>query len=308
MTLDALPTTFELNNGVRIPTVGLGTWQAPLNVTREAVAFALQQGYRLLDCAYIYLNEREVGEGIRLSGVPREDIFVTSKVWNLHQDDVGAGLGRTLDNLGLDYVDLYLVHWPIRFFPDPTAANPLRPLNPDGTYKVDRSWDQARTWAGMEAVYAAGKARAIGVCNWSIPYLEELAKSWKVVPAVNQVENHPFLPQHALKAYCDDRGILLEAYSPLGGPGAPVLQDDDIVAVAKRNGVSAACVLISYQVNRGIVPLPKSVSHERLVQNLQVVRLPPGDMALLDGLAARGKAQRLNKPPFCWDLGFDDWD
>ncbi|WOO83280.1 D-galacturonate reductase [Vanrija pseudolonga] len=321
MTLDndELPKTFVLNNGVQIPTVGLGTWQAPLNATRDAVSFALQQGYRHLDCAYIYLNEREVGEGIRASGVPRSEVFVTSKVWNLFQDDVAGNLEKTLDNLGLDYVDLYntsltlgvlqLVHWPIKFLPaDAGAPNPLRPLNPDGTYKVDRTWDQGVTWAGMEAVYAAGKARAIGVCNWSIPYLEALAKSWKVVPAVNQVENHPFLPQHALKAWCDARGILLEAYSPLGGPGAPVLQDEDIVAVAKRNGVTPATVLISYQVNRGIVPLPKSVSHERLVQNLRVVRLSAEDMALLDGLAAKGKAQRLNKPPFCWDLGFDDWD
>lgn len=181
------------------------------------------------------------------------------------------------------------------------------PVNPDGTRATDRSWDQSETWRQMEELYKSGKVKAIGVANWSIPYLEELKKKWTVVPAVNQVELHPFLPQHALKAWCDDNGILLEAYSPLGSEGAPLMEDADIQEVAKRNGVSPATVLISYHVNRGLVVLPKSTTEKRIKSNLEVIPLSSADMELLNGLAAKGKAKRINTPLFGWDLGFDDW-
>ncbi|UDD65770.1 hypothetical protein AFCA_012940 [Aspergillus flavus] len=268
------PSHFKLNTGAQIPAVGLG-------------------------------NEHEVGQGIKDSGVPREKIFITSKLWNTHQPNVAEGLQKTLNALGTDYLDLYLIHWPVRLVPNESSE--LLPVNPDGTRSVDRSWDQSETWRQMEEVYKSGKVKAIGVANWSIPYLEELKKKWTVVPAVNQVELHPFLPQHALKEWCDKHGILLEAYSPLGSEGAPLMSDPVIQEIAKKNGVSAATILISYHVNRGVVVLPKSVKESRISSNSQVIPLSQEDMNVLNGLAAQGKAKRINTPLFGWDLGFDDW-
>lgn len=193
-----------------------------------------------------------MGLGIKDSGVPRGDIFITSKLWNTHHPNVKEGLQRTLDALGTDYLDLYVWNTsrpnssaeliyasagalacsvgpgeharstslclpPLTTMQNETSE--LLPVNPDGSRSVDRSWDQSETWRQMEEVFKSGKVKAIGVANWSIIYLEELRKKWTVVPAVNQVELHPFLPQHDLKKYCDDLGILLEAYSPLGSTG-----------------------------------------------------------------------------------------
>ncbi|KAK7225432.1 hypothetical protein V2G26_013435 [Clonostachys chloroleuca] len=282
----------KLNTGATIPSVGLGTWRS-------------EPGYRHIDAALIYGNEHEVGQGIKDSGVPREEIFLTSKLWNTHQPNVAEGLKKSLDALGTDYLDLYLIHWPVRLVPNETSE--LLPVNPDGTRSVDRSWDQSETWRQMEEAYNSGKVKAIGVANWSIPYLEELRKTWRIVPAVNQVELHPFLPQHKLREYCAKYGILLEAYSPLGSAGAPLMSDDDIQGIAKKNNVSPATVLISYHVNKGVVVLPKSVHEKRIVSNKEVVELSQEDLGLLDGLAARGKAKRINTPLFGWDLGFDDW-
>ncbi|CAI7606176.1 unnamed protein product [Penicillium viridicatum] len=298
-------THFKLNTGAQIPSIGLGTWRSEPGQVRKAVSFALQNGYSHIDAALIYGNEHEVGQGIKDSNVPRENIFITSKLWNTHQSNVAEGLQKTLDALGTDYLDLYLIHWPVRLVPNESSA--LLPVNPDGTRSVDRSWDQGETWRQMEEVYKAGKVRAIGVANWSIPYLEELKKKWTVVPAVNQVELHPFLPQHALKDWCDKHGILLEAYSPLGSEGAPLMADPAIQEIAKKNGISPATVLISYHVNRGVVVLPKSINENRIVGNRQIVPLSREDMDVLNGLAAQGKAKRINTPLFGWDLGFDDW-
>lgn len=298
-------THFKLNTGAQIPAVGLGTWKSEPGEVQKAVAFALKDGYRHIDAALIYGNENEVGQGIKDSGVPRGEIFITSKLWNTHHTDVKEGLQKTLDALGVDYLDLYLIHWPVRLVPNETSE--LLPTNPDGTRSIDRSWDQSKTWRQMEEVYKSGKVKAIGVANWSIPYLEELRKSWTIVPAVNQVELHPLLPQHELKEYCDKLGILLEAYSPLGSTGAPIMSDPEIQQIAEKNGVSAATILISYHVNKGVVVLPKSVTEERISRNREVIPLSKEDLAVLDGLAANGKAKRLNTPLWGFDLGFADW-
>ncbi|KAL2410965.1 D-galacturonate reductase [Exophiala dermatitidis] len=301
----APPTHFTLNTGAKIPAVGLGTWQSKPGEVRKAVAFALKDGYRHIDTALIYGNEKEVGQGIKDSGVPREEIFLTSKLWNTHHPNVKEGLQKSLDALGVDYLDLYLIHWPVRLVPNESSE--LLPVNPDGRRSVDRSWDQSETWRQMEEVYKSGKVKAIGVANWSIPYLEELRKKWTVVPAVNQVELHPFLPQHELKQYCENLGILLEAYSPLGSTGAPIMSDSEIQQIADRNGVAAATILISYHVNKGVVVLPKSVTESRISSNKEVISLSKEDLAVLDGLAANGKAKRLNTPLWGFDLGFADW-
>ncbi|KAJ3549628.1 hypothetical protein NM208_g409 [Fusarium decemcellulare] len=302
-------THFTLNTGAQIPAVGLGTWQSKPGEVRKAVAYALEDGYRHIDAALIYGNEKEVGQGIKDSRVPREEIFLTSKLWNTHQPNVAEGLQKTLDALDVDYLDLYLIHWPVRLVPrrQQNDTSELLPVNPDGTRSVDRSWDQGETWRQMEEVYKSGKVKAIGVANWSIPYLEELRKTWKTIPAVNQVELHPFLPQHKLREYCQRLGILLEAYSPLGSTGAPIMSDDEIQNIANKHGVSAATILISYHVNKGVVVLPKSVSETRISSNKEVISLPEEDLAVLDGLAANGKAKRINTPLWGFDLGFADW-
>lgn len=301
----APPTHFTLNTGAKIPAVGLGTWQSKPGEVRKAVAFALKDGYRHIDAALIYGNENEVGLGIKDSGLPREEIFLTSKLWNTHHPNVKEGLQKTLEALGVDYLDLYLIHWPVRLVPNETSE--LLPVNPDGTRSVDRSWDQSETWRQMEEVYKSGKVKAIGLANWSIPYLEELRKTWTVVPAVNQVELHPFLPQHKLREYCENLGILLEAYSPLGSTGAPLMSDPDIQRIADKNSAPAATILISYHVNKGVVVLPKSVTEKRISSNKEVIPLSKEDLAVLDGLATNGKAKRINTPLWGFDLGFDDW-
>ncbi|KAF4119291.1 LOW QUALITY PROTEIN: glycerol 2-dehydrogenase (NADP+) [Geosmithia morbida] len=302
----SVPTEFTLNTGAKIPAVGLGTWQAAPGEVRVAVADAIKHGYRHIDAALQNTgNENEVGQGIRDSGVPREEIFLTSKLWNTYHDNVKEGLQKSLDALGVDYLDLYLIHWPVRLVPN--GSSEFFPVNPDGTRAVDRSWNLADTWRQMEEVYNSGKVKAIGVSNWSIPYLEELSKTWTVVPAVNQVELHPYLPQHELRQYCADKGILLEAYSPLGSSGAPLMSDSEIQKIADAKGVSPATILISYHVNKGTVVLPKSVSEKRIASNREVVKLSGDELAVLDGLAAAGKAKRINTPPWGFDLGFADW-
>lgn len=174
----------------------------------------------------------------------------------------------------------------------------------------------------MEQLYESGKVKAIGLANWSIPYLKELEKTWKIVPAANQVELHPFLPQHELREHCQKLGILMEAYSPLGSTGksyphrklawqltsgAPLMSDRDIETIAKKHGVSAATILISYHVNKGTVVIPKSVNETRISENRKAISLSKEDIGKLDELAAGGKAQRINTPLWGWDLGFDDW-
>ncbi|TDZ31473.1 D-galacturonate reductase [Colletotrichum spinosum] len=300
-----MSTSFTLNTGAAIPAVGLGTWKSEPGEVRKAVAYALRDGYRHIDAALIYGNEHDVGQGIKDSGIPREDIFITSKLWNTHHPNAKEGLQKTLDALGTDYLDLYLIHWPVRLVPNESSE--LLPVNPDGTRSVDRSWDQGETWRQMEELYKSGKVKAIGVANWSIPYLEQLRRTWTVVPAVNQVELHPYLPQHELRAYCKNLGIFLEVYSPLGSTGAPLMSDPEIQQIADKHNVSAATVLISYHVSDGIAALPKSVSESRITSNRQVVKLSREDVDVLNGLAAKGKAKRINTPLWGWDLGFNDW-
>ena len=189
----------------------------------------------------------------------------------------------------------------------PNETSELFPVKPDGSRNIDRTWNQADTWKQMEALVAKGKVKAIGVSNFSELYLERLSKTWKIAPAVNQVELHPYNPQHSLKAYCDAKGIVLEAYSPLGSNDSPLHSDETLKAIAAKHGVSVATVLISYQVNRGVVVLPKSVTPSRIDDNKKIIKLDAEDMDKLNALAASGKQQRVVSPPWGTDLGFSDW-
>ncbi|KFY26674.1 hypothetical protein V493_03945 [Pseudogymnoascus sp. VKM F-4281 (FW-2241)] len=285
----SVPDQFELNTGASIPSIGLGTWQAKPGEVGKAVVHALESGYKHLDCALVYQNGKW------------GDIIL----WNTHQNCVAEGLELSLKALQTDYLDLYLIHWPVRLVPNETSA--LFPTNEDGTRSVDSSWDQQETWRQMEEVYKSGKVKAIGVSNWSIPYLQHLSKTWKVVPAVNQVELHPYNSQHQLKKWCEDRGILLQAYCPLGSTSSPLLADPQIVDMAAKYKVTPATILISYQINRGCIVLPKSVTPSRIEENLKVVHIAGEDMDLLESMAAGGKQQRVNTPLWGHDLGFDDW-
>lgn len=246
--------TFPLNSGQKMPAVGYGTWQAAPGVVAEGVYHALKSGYRLLDCAYCYGNEAEVGQGLARAisegVVKRADVFVVTKVWATYNTRVQLGLDKSLKNLGLDYVDLFLVHWPLLM--NPEGNDDKFPKLPDGSRDIIREgYHHTDTWRQMEALVdpaqGAGKqARAIGVCNYSRRYLEELLKTAKVVPAVNQIENHPALPQNDIVGLAKEKGIHIMAYSPLGSTGGPLFKEEVVTKIAQKHGVEPATVLLSW--------------------------------------------------------------
>ncbi|MDQ1657481.1 MAG: 2,5-diketo-D-gluconate reductase [Cryptosporangiaceae bacterium] len=260
-----------LNNGVTIPQVGFGVFQVPDAQTAAAVAEALALGYRHIDTATLYRNERSVGQAIRESGIPREEIFVTTKLWNTDQghDKAGRAFAASLDRLGLDYVDLYLIHWPV------PAANRY-----------------TETWAALEKLLADGRTRAIGVSNFEPAHLERLFAESSVVPAVNQIELHPYLGQRRLREVHAEHGIVTESWSPIarGGQGG-LLTDPVITAIAGRIGRTPAQVILRWHVQHGLVPLPRSVTPSRIAENLDVFSfaLTDDDIVAIDGLDRDGR-------------------
>ncbi|KAI6350623.1 H/ACA snoRNP pseudouridylase subunit [Pyricularia grisea] len=303
---------FTLNTGAKIPAFGLGTWQGDKGVIKEAVLTAIKSGYRLIDGAYVYGNEEEVGEGIReaiSSGiVKREDLFVVSKCWATYTTRCELGLDKSLKLLGLDYVDLYLVHWPILM--NPEGDDEKFPKLPDGSRDIIRTHNHVDTWKLMEKLPATGKTKAVGVSNYSKAWLEQLLPHATIVPAVNQVENHPQLPQQELVDFCKEKGIHIMAYSPLGSTGGPLLTAEPVVKIAEKHGISPAAVLLGYQISRGITVIPKSVNPDRIKANAQLKDLDADDMKVLNDyseqLAKDGKLNRYVFPPFGTDFGFPD--
>lgn len=256
--------TITLNNGTVIPQIGLGVFRTPDgDTTVNAVRAALEAGYRHIDTARIYGNEASVGEGIRQSGVPREDVFVTTKLWN---DDIRAhrakaAFNESLDRLGLDYVNLYLIHWPA-----------------DG-------WQQA--WDDLQEIAASGRAKAIGVSNFHQHHLNELLKNSDVVPAVDQIESSPQFTNQELVDFVHGHGIAVEAWSPLGGTGGNLLTDPLLAQIGAKYGKSAAQVVIRWHLQRGIVVLPKSTHAERIRENFDVFdfALTDADIAAINTLS-----------------------
>jgi 2,5-diketo-D-gluconate reductase A len=237
--------TIPLNNGVEIPQLGFGVYQVKPEETAEAVQAALEIGYRHIDTAEMYGNEKGVGEGIRNSGVPREEVFVTSKLNNgfhAHADALRA-FDQSLADLGFDYLDLFLVHWPLP--------------------GIDV--DFVETWKAMEEIYHSGRAKAIGVSNFTQHHLGRLLAETEVRPAVNQIEVHPYLAQDALRAFGAEHEIATEAWSPIAQ--GKVLDDPTIVRVAERNGRTAAQVTLRWHVQRGDIVFPKSVTRSRVEEN-----------------------------------------
>ncbi|CAH2354249.1 putative reductase 1 [[Candida] railenensis] len=264
--------TIKLNSGYSIPVIGLGTWQATeKGAAANAVKVALQNGYRHIDTAAIYGNEEEVGQGIKESGIPRSEIFVTTKLWNKDQRTAEDALTTSLKKLGLDYVDLYLIHWPI-------------PLKQDGS--VDTEWDVNSTYKSLQKLVAAGKTKSIGVSNFNKQQLERLLADPEVTitPAVNQIEGHPLLPQPELFDYLTKNGIHAEYYSPLGSTGAPLFKYELVTSLAKKYNAEPAQILISWAVQKGAIVLPKSVTSSRVIDNLSTLTLSDEDFKALSTL------------------------
>ncbi|EGY19449.1 Aldehyde reductase 1 like protein [Verticillium longisporum] len=288
--------SFKLNSGHSIPAVGLGTWQSGPNEVARAVEHALRHGYRHIDAAAVYDNEEEVGAGIKASGVPREEIFLTSKLWNTHHkaEDVEEALDQSLADLGTDYVDLYLIHWPVSFS-KPAEKKQRFPLAADGGVDVI-DVPASETWKAMEALVKKGKIRSIGVSNFSRARIEDLLKTAEIKPAVNQIEAHPYLQQPELLEWSKQQDILITAYSPSGNniynlPKA--LDDPEVAAIAKEVGRQPAQVLIQWAVQRGTVVLPKSVTPSRIEENFQDFELPA---AALERINKLDKNHRYNMP------------
>ena len=282
--------TVTLNDGNVINMLGLGTWQSAGNDGYDSVMAALKAGYRHIDGAAIYKNEEQVGKAIRDSGIPREQIFVTTKLWGTQQRTPEKALDASLRRLGLDYVDLYLMHWPV-----PIKSAQIQdgdyltiPVLPSGKRDLDlEEWSFIKTWELMQELPKTGKCKSIGVSNFSINNIKDLLASPgnKITPAMNQVELHPLLPQFELAQFCKEKNIYLEAYSPLGGKNAPILSEPALEEIAKKNNVSTANVVTSWIIQREIVVLPKSVTPSRIISNLQTFTLSEEDMNTISNLS-----------------------
>ncbi|KAF9887757.1 hypothetical protein FE257_009563 [Aspergillus nanangensis] len=310
--------TFTLSNGVQIPAVGFGTFanEGAKGETYKAVTCALETGYRHLDCAWFYLNEGEVGDALhdflqKNPSVQRKDIFVCTKVWNhLHRyEDVQWSLENSLKKLRLDYVDLFLIHWPIAAEKD---GQEQPKIGSDGKYIIlkELTENPEPTWRAMEKLYNDKKARAIGVSNWTIPGLEKLLQFAQVKPHLNQVEIHPFLPNQEMVDFCFKHGIMPEAYSPLGSQnqvpttGERVSANPTLNEIAKNGGYTLAQVLIAWGLKRGYVVLPKSSNEARIRSNFQSIELSDAEFAAVNKVAEGRHFRFVNMKD---TFGYDVW-
>lgn len=278
--------TYQLNNGVEIPVLGFGTFKTKDGEEAyRAVLEALKAGYRHIDTAAIYQNEESVGQAIKDSGVPREEMFVTTKLWNSQQtyEQTRQALEKSIEKLGLDYLDLYLIHWP----------NP-KPLRENDAWKTRN----AEVWRAMEDLYQEGKIRAIGVSNFLPHHLDALLETATIVPAVNQVRLAPGVYQDQVVAYCREKGILLEAWGPFGQ--GELFDSKQVQEIAANHGKSVAQIALAWSLAEGFLPLPKSVTTSRIQANLDCfgIELSHEERETLKTIAVQSGAPRVDDVDF----------
>lgn len=272
----------RLNSGHSIPQLGFGVWQIEPADTAHAVSEALELGYRHIDTAPVYGNEKGVGEGVALGGIPRDELFITTKLWNDKQsgDDPIRALHQSLDDLSLDYVDLYLIHWPM-----PEV----------GTY--------VHAWEKLIELRDAGLTRSIGVSNHLPEQLERLVLETGVTPAVDQVELHPAHQQKAVRAWAAEHGMRLESWGPLGQGRYPLLQSEAVLAAARRHGATSAQIVIRWHLQHGLILFPKSSRRDRMRENLEVFwfELSDDEMAAIDAMDRPDGSGRLGNNPMTFN-------
>lgn len=275
--MDRMNSLMLNTDGVQIPQLGFGVWQIPDREAEHAVTTALEAGYRHIDTARIYGNEAGVGRAIAASGIPRRKLFVTTKLWNTDHGRVDRAYDESLAALGLDYADLYLIHWPAP--------------------KQDR---YVQAWQGLEKIYREGRVKAIGVSNFTLDHLERLDREAELTPSINQIELHPYFPQKQLRAYHTANGILTEAWSPLG-QGRGLLEEPALTVLGDKHGKSPAQIVLRWHLQLGNVAIPKSATPSRIRENVDVFDflLDDEDMAALGALS---KGTRLGPDPatFNW--------
>ncbi|KAI0789020.1 Aldo/keto reductase [Irpex lacteus] len=286
---------FTLNNGRKIPSVGMGCWidiNGGLDTVETMCLNAIKNGYRHIDTAKGYGNEQLVGKAIRESGVPRSEIFLTTKLWSSDHGRVREAFEESFAKLDVEYIDLYLMHWPQAVIADEVGMHSGR------TLAIDESPTFVETWKEMEKLLETGKVKSIGVSNFSIKNLEILLPHVKVIPAVNQVELHPFLPSFELQKYCEEKGILLVGYSPLGMGHPAFFEDPDYAKIVEAHKANPAQIVISWLVQRGIPTIPKSANVERQKANITLVTLTPEEIATINAIHKKpGQHRTLVFPP-----------
>lgn len=268
----------KLNNGVAMPVLGYGVYQIPLDQTAECVCTAVEAGYRSIDTAMIYQNEQGVGQGIKDCGIDREELFITTKVWNKDHgyEATLKAFNNSLKVLSLDYLDLYLIHWPV----------------PKCGLYID-------TWRALEKLYHDGLIRAIGVSNFTIAHLEEIKNNCEIIPTVNQIELHPWLVQPKLREYMEANGIAAEAWSPLA-QGA-LLHEERLIDIAQKYNKTAAQVILRWNVQRNVITIPKSTKKQRMISNIDIFDFELSDQDMRD-IISLNKNYRTGPDPDTFNM------
>lgn len=295
--------TYTLNNGLPIPAIGLGTWKSPKEKVGEAVLYAIEHvGYRHIDCASIYGNEKEIGNALLQANksIKREELFITSKLWNTdhNPENVEDACRQTLADLQLEYLDLYLMHWGIAF----AHGDNTEPVDTDGK-AITASISIRETWEAMEQLVKKGLVKSIGVANFTTMMLLDLLTYASIKPAMNQIELHPYNTQTELVEFCLDRQILITAYSPLGRADEALHHEPIIVSLAKKYQKTPPQILLNFAISRGTIPIPKSTNKERITENFAVF-----DFALTkqeqSDIATLNKNYRLVNPIGWWGIPY----